>query len=144
MKPNRVRIDAARSGAPGRALVPLLRRRAHRYLRALGLSGCELSVAVVRDAEIRALNRRWRKRDQPTDVLSFPQELPLLGDVVISVDTARRQARALGRTVAQEAERYLAHGVLHLLGHDHHRPQERRAMAQEEERLLRRGGMLSG
>lgn len=142
MRSNRVRIDAARAGAAGRAQVPLLRRRALRYLRLLGLEGCELSVAVVRDGEIRALNRRWRRKDEPTDVLSFPQEPPLLGDVVISVDTARRQARVWRRTLGQELELYLAHGVLHLLGHDHHRPAARRAMAREEGRLLGRTGML--
>ena len=66
-------------------------------MKALKLKGCELSIAVVRDGEIRALNKHWRKKDKATDVLSFPQEPPLLGDVVISIDTAQRQAKTWKR-----------------------------------------------
>lgn len=75
------------------------------------------------DPAIRELNRRYRNRDIPTDVLSFPladEVCPdLLGDVVISVDTLRRQARQRKRSVADELLRLLIHGVLHLLGYDH-------------------------
>ena len=96
----------------------------------------ELSVHLCGDAEIRALNRDFRARDAPTDVLSFPQEAPLLGDVVISLDTAARQARERGHGLELECRVLLAHGVAHLAGHDHHDPDEARAMAAEERRLL--------
>lgn len=152
---NRVRIGAA--GEAAKALSPWVRRRARDFLAALELDGCELSVSLVSDARIRRLNREWRKKDKATDVLSFPLHAPLpaggapgskgqplvpLGDIVISTDTARRQAREYHRTLREEVERYLAHGLLHLLGHDHHQPAQRRRMAKEEGRLLGGAGML--
>jgi probable rRNA maturation factor len=148
---NQVRIDAA--GKAGRALAPLVRRRARAYLKALRLDGIELSVSLVSDGRMRALNQQWRRKDKATDVLSFPQvafsdvgdaqfSSGLLGDIVISTDTARAQARAYHRTLQQEVERYLAHGLLHLLGYDHHRREDRRRMAEAEEKLLGGAGML--
>jgi rRNA maturation RNase YbeY len=121
-----------------------LRRSACRLLRGLGLPEAELSVVLVSDAEMRKLNRRWRGKDRPTDVLSFSQvEGPgpapsgLLGDVVISVDTARRQAAERAAPLGREGERLLVHGLLHLLGYDHERsPAEARRM-QRRERTLR-------
>jgi probable rRNA maturation factor len=132
----------------GRRVPALGRRiagRARRLLDVLGLGAAELSVALVSDAVIHELNRTWRGKDRPTDVLAFAQrEGPgpapdgLLGDVVISVDTARRQAAAFGHPVAVEADRLLVHGLLHLLGYDHERsPAEARRM-QRKERALRR------
>lgn len=96
------------------------------------------------DATIRALNRSWRKKDEATDVLSFPMSADegLLGDVVISLDTARRQAKEYKNPLEHELVRYLAHGLLHLLGYDHHRPKDRARMAAAERRLLGRDGML--
>lgn len=127
-----------------------LRRLAEGYLEQLGLEGCELSVSLVGDTAIRRLNRTWRQKDKATDVLSFPVgELPQgvpglrpLGDVVISLDTARRQAREYGRTLGEELARYLAHGLLHLLGHDHEEPRQARRMARLEEELLGARGMV--
>jgi probable rRNA maturation factor len=126
-----------------------LLKLARRFLSALDLDGVELSLTLVRDERIRELNRLWRDKDSATDVLSFPggDDLPgpgprMLGDVVISLDTARRQAKALGTTFEDELSLYLAHGLLHLLGHDHHSPREAQAMAREERRLLGTGGML--
>ena len=89
------------------------------------------------DPAIRELNRRYRNRDTPTDVLSFPladEVCPdLLGDVVISVDTLRRQARQRKRSVADELLRLLIHGILHLLGYDHEvSPAEARRMRRME------------
>jgi probable rRNA maturation factor len=75
------------------------------------------------DVEVHALNRQYRGKDKPTDVLSFPlaDELQpsLLGDVVISVETAARQARRRGHSLREELQTLLIHGVLHLLGYDH-------------------------
>ncbi len=83
----------------------------------------ELSLAFVTDQTIHELNRQYRHKDQPTDVLSFPladERCPtLLGDVVISIDTARRQARQRKRAFADELRALLIHGILHLLGYDH-------------------------
>jgi len=79
-----------------------------------------VSVLLCGDARMRGLNRSWRRKDTPTDVLSFPStESHTLGDVVIDVPYAARQARARGHGAAREVQVLLAHGVLHLLGHDH-------------------------
>ena len=90
---------------------------------------------------MRRLNRAWRGKDRPTDVLSFPAGGPgaLLGDIVISLDTARRAAKEEGRGVGAELDRYLAHGLLHLLGHDHERPADARRMAEAEDALVGEG-----
>ncbi len=93
----------------------------------LGVGRGEVHVLVTGDERIRELNRQWREVDAATDVLSFPDgdELPdgtrLLGQVVISLDTARRQAAGLGHDELRELEELLLHGTLHLLGWDHER-----------------------
>ena len=127
------------------ALATRLRRAARRLLRGLRLERAELSVLLVSDAEMRKLNRDYRGRDRPTDVLAFAQrEGPggapdgLLGDVVISVDTARRQAAERRLTPGTESERLLVHGLLHLLGYDHERS------AAEARRMQRRERTLTG
>ncbi|MDR0966255.1 MAG: rRNA maturation RNase YbeY [Myxococcales bacterium] len=132
----------------------VLRQRARAFLAALDLDGVELSITLLDDEAIAALNKQWRKKDTPTDVLSFPAgDMPPipgeprpLGDVVISLDTARRRAVEEGMSLASELSRYLAHGLLHLLGHDHHTPEEARAMSRAEEALLEGlgQGMLLG
>ncbi|MBB6052656.1 rRNA maturation RNase YbeY [Armatimonas rosea] len=84
----------------------------------------EVSVVIVTDDAIHQLNRQWRGKDKPTDVLSWPQseaDEPLsayLGDVVISRDTAERQATARGWALEDELALLLVHGILHLLGHE--------------------------
>jgi len=121
----------------------LLRRRAARALSALGHARSELSLALVEDAAMAALNASHRGKDGPTDVLSFSLlEGPgaehrgaLLGDVVIALGVAERQARRGRRTLDDELARLLIHGVLHLVGHDHERDDEARAMRAEERRL---------
>jgi len=120
----------------------VLRADARRLLRLLGESS-ELSIAVVGDAEMQDLNRRYRGRDTPTDVLAFPADPPLpcpiLGDVVISLDTAARQAAERRLSLATEVRTLLVHGVLHLLGYDHERsPAEARRMFARQRILLRR------
>ena len=143
-----VLVDTSRGGRGAKTLEPLLRRRAAAFLRKLRLSKCELSVALVGDEEIRALNKSWRHKDKATDVLSFPAgDWPgpgprPLGDVVISLPTTRRAAREYGNTLDEELSRYLAHGLLHLLGHDHAKKDEAAKMARAEAKLLGRPGML--
>lgn len=130
-----VRIAAPRAAHAAR----VLRQAARGWLR-----GAEhLSLSIVTDREMRSLNRGWRGKDRPTDVLSFPLgERGALGDVVISLDTARRQARGGGWPLALELRRLLAHGILHLRGHDHGEAGEARRMAAAERRLLGRSGMV--
>jgi probable rRNA maturation factor len=116
-----------------------------------------VSVTLVGDRAMRTLNRTHRGKDASTDVLSFPLHPPeafrrrparpprepelLLGDVVVSLDTARRQAADYDAPLERELERLLIHGVLHLCGHDHLIPAQRRAMEREERRLARAIGM---
>ncbi|MFI5119638.1 MAG: rRNA maturation RNase YbeY [Thermoanaerobaculia bacterium] len=79
-----------------------------------------LSVLLCGDRRMRSLNRTWRRKDRPTDVLSFPSgERDFLGDLVIDVPYAARQARRRGHPLRREVQILLAHGVLHLLGYDH-------------------------
>ena len=121
-----------------------VRGRAERMLRALEVPRAELSVLLTNDRGIRALNREHRKKDRPTDVLAFPlEEAPsapggprLLGDVVISLDTAARQARARKVRFMDEVTFLLAHGLLHLVGLDHRTDAEERRMTRETERLV--------
>lgn len=123
----------------------LLRRRAERLLSRLRLGRSELSIRLADDVEMKDLNGAWRGRARPTDVLAFSQlegagsehRGALLGDVVIGVETARRQARQRHRALDEEIARLLIHGTLHLLGHDHERPDEARRMRAEERRLWR-------
>lgn len=128
----------------------VVRRRGEEFLRHLGLEESELSILLTDDEEIRELNRQFRGVDEATDVLSFPAGPPMpgqppeLGDLAISIDTARRVAAEEGRTLAAELSRYLAHGLLHLLGYDHERSEEEaREMARKEDELLGAAGMLS-
>jgi len=104
-----------------------LKEVAQKVLEIVEHGQAELSIALVGNAKIRTLNAKFRKKDYPTDVLSFPagDELPtgvrLLGDVVISVEKAREQAKQRGRTLNEEMVTLLIHGVVHLLGYDHER-----------------------
>jgi probable rRNA maturation factor len=133
-----------------------------------------LAIALVSDAEVRALNRRYRGKNEPTDVLSFPAEesstaadtglpapglgpqapgsrrpsrdsaLRSLGDVVIATGVARRQAAHAGHSYATEIKVLALHGLLHLLGYDHHAPTDNGRMARLEARLRRRGRLTAG
>jgi probable rRNA maturation factor len=103
----------------------------------------EVTVAVVSDARVRALNRRYRRKDRVTDVLSFPAgESGNLGDIVIAEGLAGRQARQAGHARAVELRVLALHGLLHLLGYDHEHDDGR--MARLERRLRRKGGLVEG
>jgi probable rRNA maturation factor len=97
-----------------------LRRLLQDAARALGVSG-EVALVLTRDPAVRALNARYRGQDKPTDVLSFPGPGGTvgLGDIVVSVDTAERNARRLGRSLQRELDVLALHGFLHVLGYDH-------------------------
>jgi probable rRNA maturation factor len=103
----------------------------------------QVTVAVVPDARVRALNRRYRRTNALTDVLSFPAGEPgELGDVVIAAGVAGRQARRAGHSRAVELRVLALHGLLHLLGYDHEHDDGR--MARLERRLRRKGGLVEG
>ena len=118
-------------------------------LAATGRPGASLSISFVGDVAMRRINAEHRGKDRTTDVLSFPMYAPfsvpkkpaapetelLIGDVVISVDVAARQAVDYDATLDAEIERLLVHAVAHLLGHDHEEPGERKKMLREERRL---------
>jgi probable rRNA maturation factor len=123
-----------------------LAARVRTALRALGRQRSSTCVVLTDDDEIRVLNRDYRKHDRATDVLSFHlQELGgetdpagdgiALGDIVISLETARR--RAPGKQLITEAERLAIHGLCHLFGHDHKKPAEAKIMFTLERRLRR-------
>lgn len=126
-----------------------VKRTAKLLLAAVGEKQSALSISFVDDAAIRGLNREHRGKDKPTDVLSFPLLEKgdvhlgerLLGDVVISVDTARRQAADYDASLEAEINRLLIHGVLHVLGHDHEEAAQREAMRAEERRLAQAIGL---
>ena len=102
-----------------------------------------ITVAVVPDRRVRALNRRYRRKDSATDVLSFPADEPgELGDVVIAHGVAARQASAAGHGLSTEIRVLALHGLLHLLGYDHER--DDCTMRRLERRLRVRGGLREG
>jgi probable rRNA maturation factor len=119
----RRRVDATR-----------VRRVLRGAAQALRVSG-EVALVLAGDRTLHRLNRDYRGKDKPTDVLSFPGEKAGLGDIVISVETAARNARRLGRTLPQEIDVLALHGFLHVLGYDHERDDG--TMDRLEQRLRR-------
>lgn len=139
-----VRLRApVRSELPVNLDLPRLRLCARTALQGLGHSRSEISVSLVGDDEIAVLNESWRGKRGPTDVLSFSllegehreYRGRMLGDIVIGLPTAQRQARRRHRSLDEEVARLLIHGLLHLLGHDHEENAEARKMRSEERRL---------
>ena len=124
-------------GLAGEKLVRLVER----ILTYLDLSPrSELCVSLVSDGDMRELNRRYRRIDATTDVLCFPQKSEanpdLLGDIVISYQTAVRHSRKLAITVDEELRLLIVHAVLHLLGFDHKKKKERETMREKEKEVL--------
>jgi probable rRNA maturation factor len=102
-----------------------------------------VTVALVPDDRVRRLNRQYRGRNQPTDVLSFPADEPgQLGDIVIAAGVARRQAASAGHSLGTELRVLALHGLLHLLGYDHET--DVGTMQRVERRLRRLGGLREG
>ena len=132
---------------------PTLAADVQRMLGALGWAHALVSIVLTDDAGIQPLNAQWRGKDSATDVLSFPQltfagpgrphpgqlldGAPVaLGDVVVSMETAARQAETVGSPLAAEVRVLVAHGLCHLLGHEHDDPAASTAMAADESRAL--------
>ena len=121
--------------------VPRLARTIARALAAVGRAAGIVEVAVVDDAEIRRLNATYRGIGRRTDVLAFPLEAPdapgqLVGQIVVSAETARRQARRVGVPLALELDLLVTHGTLHLVGYDDRDPVEADLMHRRERDLL--------
>lgn len=120
-----------------------MRDLAEAMLEKLALAEAELSVLLTDDRTIQTLNRDHRQKDKPTDVLAFPLpdaghgEPRLLGDVVISLDTAQRQADSRRRQLLAEVRFLLAHGLLHLVGYDHDTAPRKRRMDAMAKKLVR-------
>jgi len=138
-----------------------------RWLESVAPSGARgaVAIALVGDAHIRSLNRRYRRKDRTTDVLSFPADRPArreaesapgaprmaegrreagLGDIVIASGLARRQAKEAGHSAQTELRVLALHGLLHLLGYDHEAARDAGRMARMEARLRRKGGLHVG
>ena len=139
-----ISISYEGEGSRAEAAESDLLNTAEHLLKAFGLDEGELSVVLCDDAFIHPLNREWRGKDKPTDVLSFAQregeeadpDDPVLGDVIISVETAARQAEERGHSLGHELRVLLVHGVLHLLGYDHEVDEEAEEMEALERDLL--------
>ncbi len=118
--PTRLRVVLLNRLRRRRASTARLRRVLGGAARALRVRG-EVALVLAGDRLLRRLNRDYRGKDRPTDVLSFPGDggEAGLGDVVISVETAERNARSEGRTLARELDVLALHGFLHVLGYDH-------------------------
>ena len=123
-----------------RVSTPRLRATAEAALRALGRADLHVDVTVVDDPAIRRLNARYLRRRKTTDVLAFDLHVPgpsrLMGEVIVCADTARRQARRVGVSVALELDLLVVHGLLHLAGWDDHEPREARLMHEREREIL--------
>lgn len=106
-------------------------------------AGGEVSILMTADAEMRALNRKWRGQDKPTDVLSFPSNAPQapgepvhIGDIALAFETAWRDAGEMGRGFEAHVSHLMVHGFLHLLGHDHIEPEDAAVMEPLETKIL--------
>ncbi len=110
--------------------------------------GAEVSLCLTDDAEVRALNARWRGVDKPTNVLSFPaapaertSEAPTLGDIALAYETLAHEAKESGASLADHYRHLVTHGFLHLIGYDHQTDEEAERMEALEKRILARLGV---
>ena len=122
----------------------VIRTRAMRMLSAIQMEKAELSIVLTGDKQIHKLNKLYRAKDRPTDVLAFAMQegefgavsAGLLGDVIVSLPTAARQARERNVAPLDEVTMLIAHGILHLLGWDHDTDAKERAMTKETDKLV--------
>ena len=122
----------------------MIRQMMGKALKDLGCHDSELSILITGDDQIHELNREYLNRDKSTNVLAFPMtddpdgiETEMLGDIVVSVDTAKREASEMGITLHERIYELLVHGLLHLMGYDHEiSEKDEKIMRREEKRLL--------
>jgi probable rRNA maturation factor len=144
MSANGVKIGVLVEGAPWTRAVPGAARLARRAARAAaaaarGQARGEIAVVLADDATLKRLNRDFRGKDKPTNVLSFPLGAggALLGDVVLARETLLAEAARQGKRPDEHLAHLVVHGVLHLFGYDHRRPAEARRMEALEIKVLR-------
>ena len=101
-----------------------------------GYSGGEVSIAFVSNQQIKELNNKYRDKNEATDVLSFPIDEEMLGDIIISAQRAAEQSKEYGHSLKRELAYLTVHGMLHLFGYDHHSAKEKDEMRQKEKRVL--------
>ncbi len=102
-----------------------------------GYDGGEISIALVDNKKIKELNKKFRKKNEVTDVLSFPMDDEILGDIIISAERASSQSKDYGHSFKREICYLVTHGILHLLGYDHKTEGEKKEMRKKEERILK-------
>jgi len=149
-----VRVEFVENDRRWRAALPartLARQAVAAALAECGVKlarGAEMCIHLVNDEEIRGVNKQWRDKDAPTNVLSFPAvdaahvaESKLLGDVLIALETLEREAAEEGRSLTDHFRHLVVHGFLHLLGYDHIEDDEAEAMEALETRALQRLGV---
>src|SRR3954467_4000628 len=125
-------------------VVPIDRGALRQLVRAVldgeGVADAEISLAFVDNPTIHALNKRYLRHDEPTDVLSFPlseaNAARLAGELVVGAEVAKEQAAERGHDVQAELALYVIHGLLHLCGHDDHEPEQAQAMRRRERHYL--------
>ena len=112
-------------------------------LKAMGENDAELSIVLVNDMHIKNLNWKYRRNDSATDVLAFPMRDArrlsgvILGDAVISVETAKREAKKRKKDLQDELNLYIVHGILHLLGYDDEKIRARKKMKEKEREIIK-------
>ncbi len=109
-----------------------------------GTTDREVSIALIDDVRMEELNLRYRQKEGTTDVLSFPQEGELLGDVIVSIPQAIKQARQCGHSLQRELGFLLVHGLLHLLGYDHQNEEDELAMRNRQKKILQKINLSGG
>lgn len=136
--------DQRPEGGPAAPPLEAIAALAAHVLAAEGQPEAELSVTLVDDERIAQIHVDYMDIPGPTDVISFPlgdpeDPIPILGEVVVSVDTAAREAEERGITLREELLRYVVHGTLHLFGYDDHEPDDYAVMHARQEELLAEG-----
>jgi probable rRNA maturation factor len=134
-------VDLILSGGRSPLTPRSLLSRIKSLLRSEKFSSCQLAVVLISDPLIRRLNKKFMKKDRPTDVLAFDlgtRQGHCAGDVIVSMDTARRMARTLKISMNEELWRYIVHGILHLSGYDDTTPLKRKKMWARQEYFVYR------
>jgi probable rRNA maturation factor len=130
-----------------RGLLPKLKRAAAAAEKAARFRGASaFTILLSKDSKLKGLNRDFRGKDKPTNVLSFPaapNKEGYRGDIALALGVTRREAKASDKSLADHAVHLVVHGVLHLAGHDHERPKEARAMEGLEVKILGRLGIAN-
>ncbi|PLX31812.1 MAG: rRNA maturation RNase YbeY [Ignavibacteria bacterium] len=136
-RPPRHDIDVVFRAPLGSIGAQLFQKAITHALRSADISDAVISCAIVSDAEIRTINRQYLKHDFATDIITFPlEDDPLEAELVISAETARKQAREYDVSVREECVRLAIHGILHLSGYDDRTQKQRERMKSREDELL--------